>query len=69
MATVAGGDTHGLALTVDDAVWSWGGNASGQLGEGSTTSRPLAGPVGGPDFAWGAVRPVFSPGAGPYGTP
>jgi probable HAF family extracellular repeat protein len=33
------GFDHCLALANDGTVWSWGGNGSGQLGDGSQTSR------------------------------
>lgn len=33
---VASGEIHNLALTSDGKVWSWGGNASGQLGRKKT---------------------------------
>ena len=39
---IAGGSTHTLALKADGTVWTWGSNSSGQLGDGSTTSRRLA---------------------------
>jgi alpha-tubulin suppressor-like RCC1 family protein len=29
---VAGGEYHGMALTADGSVWTWGGSGSGQLG-------------------------------------
>lgn len=38
MAIAAGYD-HSLALKSDGTVWAWGGNASGQLGDGTTTQR------------------------------
>jgi cysteine-rich repeat protein len=36
---VATGANHSLMLREDGAVWSWGSNGSGQLGDGSTTLR------------------------------
>ena len=32
---IAAGGTHGLALDTSGGVWSWGGNADGQLGNHS----------------------------------
>ena len=42
---IAGGSTHTLALKADGTVWTWGSNSSGQLGDGTTTSRHLAAQV------------------------
>jgi alpha-tubulin suppressor-like RCC1 family protein len=36
---LAGGRNHALALKSDGTVWAWGLNTSGQLGNGSKTSR------------------------------
>ncbi len=36
---IAGGEQHTLALKSDGTVYAWGGNADGQLGDGSTASR------------------------------
>lgn len=36
---VAGGGTHSLVLKTDGTVWSFGANASGQLGDGTATGR------------------------------
>ena len=36
---VSSGLAHVLVLKSDGSVWSWGNNASGQLGDGTTTSR------------------------------
>ena len=35
------GGEHSCAVTTDGAVWCWGGNAFGQLGDGTATTRPL----------------------------
>lgn len=37
---VATGSSHTLALTTEGRVYAWGLNSSGQLGDGTTTSRP-----------------------------
>ena len=36
---VAAGAGHSLALKSDGTVWAWGLNSSGQLGDGTTTTR------------------------------
>ena len=36
---VAGGNWHSIALGSDGVVYAWGGNTSGQLGDGTTTRR------------------------------
>jgi alpha-tubulin suppressor-like RCC1 family protein len=41
------GGHHTLALRGDGTVWAWGGNGSGQLGDGTTTNRNTAVPVSG----------------------
>jgi alpha-tubulin suppressor-like RCC1 family protein len=38
---VAGGTFHSLAVDSEGAVWSWGFNRFGQLGDGTRTERPL----------------------------
>ena len=53
VAVAAGGNVdtaytvHTAALKSDGTVWTWGSNSSGQLGDGSTTSRSVPGPVSG----------------------
>ena len=39
VAGVSAGQTFSLALKSDGTVWAWGGNAYGDLGDGTTTSR------------------------------
>lgn len=39
---VAAGELSSCAWTADGAVWCWGGNHFGQLGDGTTTDRPVA---------------------------
>src|ERR1041384_3913153 len=38
---IAAGGIHSLALMSDGAVWAWGANGSAELGDGTTTSRPI----------------------------
>jgi len=64
--TVAGGALHSVALGPDDSVWTWGGNTQGQLGDGTQTVVLTPAPIAGPDFTWGVVAPVLSPGGGTY---
>jgi alpha-tubulin suppressor-like RCC1 family protein len=40
------GGYHSLALDASGMVWSWGDNATGQLGDGTFTDRTAPGPVG-----------------------
>ena len=48
---VAMGYSHALALRSDGSLWTWGYNAYGQLGDNSTTSRPLPARVNAPAAA------------------
>lgn len=41
VAAVAAGESHTLTLLEDGTVWGWGGNRSGQLGDGNPVSRRL----------------------------
>ncbi|MFD0736187.1 RCC1 domain-containing protein [Planotetraspora mira] len=44
VALIAAGDTHSIAYQINGPVNTWGDNSSGQLGDGSTTTRNT--PVG-----------------------
>jgi alpha-tubulin suppressor-like RCC1 family protein len=46
--TIAAGAYHSLVVAADGRVWAWGGNSSGQLGDGSQTNRNLPVLVHGP---------------------
>jgi RHS repeat-associated protein len=39
VVSLAAAGSHSLARRFDGAVWAWGANASGQLGDGTTTGR------------------------------
>jgi alpha-tubulin suppressor-like RCC1 family protein len=47
VAAVAAGQSHSLALQATQTLVAWGANGSGQLGDGTTLSRPTSVPVGG----------------------
>ncbi len=42
---VAAGAYHSLAARSDGTAWAWGDNGYGQLGDGTTTDRPLPTPI------------------------
>jgi alpha-tubulin suppressor-like RCC1 family protein len=39
IVSVSTGHYHSMALTADGRIWTWGLNASGQLGDGTRTNR------------------------------
>jgi alpha-tubulin suppressor-like RCC1 family protein len=51
VATCAAGYRHNIAATLDGAVWAWGYNYCGQLGDGSRQDRRMPVPVEGLDGA------------------
>jgi alpha-tubulin suppressor-like RCC1 family protein len=42
---LGGGTTHSAAVETGGAIWMWGGNSSGQIGTGSTTTGKLPVPI------------------------
>jgi alpha-tubulin suppressor-like RCC1 family protein len=56
-AKIAAGGRHALAVLANGAVWSWGWNSFGQLGNGATTDNPLP-------ALMNLTTPVSSAGAG-----
>jgi alpha-tubulin suppressor-like RCC1 family protein len=51
---VAAGKDFAFALRSDGSLWAWGDNASGQLGDGTTTSQIVPEQIV-PSFTWSAV--------------
>jgi alpha-tubulin suppressor-like RCC1 family protein len=49
---VSVGRTHTAAIKNDGSLWTWGCNASGQLGDATTTSRSSPGTVAGGGTTW-----------------
>jgi alpha-tubulin suppressor-like RCC1 family protein len=45
---IAAGYNHTLATTTDGAIWSWGANGQGQLGDGTKTDRHSPVSINGP---------------------
>jgi alpha-tubulin suppressor-like RCC1 family protein len=45
VVAASAGDKHALAVCSDGKVYAWGDNARGQLGDGTTASRPSPAPV------------------------
>ena len=48
VVAVAAGGGHGLAIDRDGAVWAWGANTNGQVGNGTIVSTPTPVQVAGP---------------------
>ena len=48
MTVIAAGSEHTCALTASGAIWCWGANFSGQLGDGTNVNRNMPVNVSGP---------------------
>jgi hypothetical protein len=64
--SVVASSNHSLAVTVDEVVWSWGRNGSGQLGDGTTVARVVPVSICESGFVWKVGTPALSPGGGLY---
>lgn len=51
-------------MTADGVVWTWGWNASGQLGDGTTVRRQTPVAISDVNYAWKVATPWFSPTPG-----
>ena len=51
---VDSGDTHSIGLKSDGSLWAWGGNFSGQLGNGTNTDTKAPSQIGA-DTNWTAI--------------
>jgi alpha-tubulin suppressor-like RCC1 family protein len=66
IVAVGAGQYHSVAVSSDGVVWAWGDNASGQIGDGTTTNRLDPVKISEAGFSWKAGTPTFSPAAGTY---
>ena len=68
VAKIGTGHFHSIAVDSSGVVSTWGSNGSGELGDGTTTSRatPLA--ISGTSYVWNVGTPVFSVTSGTYNT-
>jgi uncharacterized repeat protein (TIGR01451 family) len=63
VAALAAGVNHSAALKTDGSVWTWGGNAEGQLGDGTTSNHLVPARVSGLETV---SSPSFSPPGGVF---
>lgn len=55
---------HIAAVKLDGTLWTWGNNAQGQLGDGTTNSRSSPGTVAGGGLNWVSVSGTFQSSSG-----
>ncbi|MFH1232141.1 MAG: hypothetical protein V1709_11675 [Planctomycetota bacterium] len=53
-SAIAAADRHTIALKADGTLWAWGYNASGQLGDGTTTQKTTPTQIG-TDTNWSVI--------------
>ena len=58
---VSAGFNHTVAIASGGVIWAWGTNASGQLGDGTTTQRNAPVQISASGFDWLTATPAFSP--------
>jgi alpha-tubulin suppressor-like RCC1 family protein len=66
VAAVAAGQSHSLVVTADGSVWTWGFNASGQLGDGTLDPRLSATQISEAGFNWKTSTPRLAPYTGAF---
>lgn len=66
MVAIGAGDSHVVAIAQDGSVWSWGLNASGQIGDGTTVERKTPVKIADANFAWKTGTPAFAQAPGSY---
>jgi alpha-tubulin suppressor-like RCC1 family protein len=54
-SSVSGGYSHTAAIKTDGTLWTWGSNAYGRLGDGTTTYRSSPGTTAGGGTNWSSV--------------
>ena len=64
VTAIAGGELHSVVLLSDNTVWTWGGNVSGQLGDGTMMDSLIPVQVSDPGDPTGFLENVTAVSAG-----